>query len=112
MKYLLQLIIVLSMTSAPLWAQSIEQATASHQAFNRLRAENADDANLYTALHKCYEDYAKVIQAASPNTPSYSQAKRGLREIWPFLQNGAAYYSSRGNQKNALIFAQAFMDVP
>ena len=112
MKYFSISLLILSMVCVPMQAQTIEQATSSHQAFNRLRAENANDANLYAALYKCYEDYNKVIHSASPNTPSYNQAKRGVREIWPFLQNGAAYYSSKGSPKNALIFAQAFMDVP
>lgn len=101
-----------SLCASPLLAQTIEQAAASHQRFNRLRAEGANDAELYAALYQCYQEYAATLKAAAPNTPAYSQSKNALRELYPFLQNGAAYNSSHGNQQNALLFAQAFMDVP
>lgn len=93
-------------------AQTIEQAVAKHQQFNLLRAQGAADTEIYSALHGCYNDYVAVLDAAAPNTPAYVQAWQGLLEIHPFLRNGAAYFSSRGVQQNALIFAQAYMDVP
>lgn len=93
-------------------AQSIDQAHANYQQFNKLRAGNADEANIYTTLYQCYKDYAAVLSASGPNTPAYTQARSALREMYPFLQSGAAYNSSHGNQQNALLFAQAFMDVP
>lgn len=96
----------------PMQAQSLESADASYQQFNRLRAENGDDAAIYAALYKCYTEYVAVLTSAAPNTPAYVQAKNMLREFYPFLQNAAAYNSSHGNQQNALLFAQAFMDVP
>lgn len=98
--------------TAPLHAQSIDQATASRQQFDKLRAEGTDEANMYKALYQCYKDYAAVLSASAPDTPAYSQAKSNLHELYPFLQNGAAYNSSHGNQQNALLFAQAFMDIP
>lgn len=101
-----------SLCTLSLQAQSIDQADASYQQFNKLRAEGANEASTYTALYQCYKDYASVLSASGPNTPAYAQAKSALREMYPFLQNGAAYNSSHGNQQNALLFAQAFMDVP
>lgn len=98
--------------TSPLQAQSIDKAATSYQQFNKLRAEGADEANIYNALYQSYKDYVEVLAASGPNTPAYSQAKGALREMYPFLQSGAAYNSSHGNQQNALIFAQAFMDVP
>jgi len=98
--------------ATPLQAQSIDKAAASYQQFNRLRADGTDESGIYSALYQCYKDYVEVLGASTPNTSAYSQAKVALREMYPFLQSGAAYNSSRGNQQNALLFAQAFMDVP
>lgn len=93
-------------------AQTLESANASYQRFNRMRAESGDEAAIYAALYKCYAEYAAVLNSAAPNTPAYVQSKNTLRELYPFLQNGTAYNSSHGNQQNALLFAQAFMDIP
>lgn len=105
-------VIYASLYTVSLQAQSIDQATASYQQFNKLRAEGANEANIYSALYQCYKDFVAALNASVPNTPAYTEAKRGLRELYPFLQSGAAYNSSHGNQQNALLFAQAFMDVP
>ena len=93
-------------------AQTLESANACYQRFNRLRAEGGDEAAVYAALYKCYAEYAAVLNSASPNAPAYIQSKNTLRELYPFLQSGAVYNSSHSNQQNALLFAQAFMDVP
>lgn len=106
------LLVCASLSFAPLQAQSIDKATISYQQFNKLRAEGANESDIYTALYQCYKDYVAVLTAATLNSPSYGQAKTILRELFPFLQSGAAYNSSHGNSQNALLFAQAFMDVP
>lgn len=95
----------------PVQAQSIDKATASHQRFNQLRASGADEPGIYNALYQCYKEYTDVLTGAQPNTPAHVQAKNALRELWPYLQAGAAYNSSHGNQQNALLFAQAYLDV-
>lgn len=96
---------------AQLHAQSMDQAEASRQQFNRLRAEGAGETDIYNALYRCYGEYASCLAASDPHTPQYAQSKSALRELWPFLQAGAAWHSSHGNQKNALMLAQAYMDV-
>lgn len=106
------LLVCASLFFAPLQAQSIDKATISYQQFNKLRAEGANESDIYTALYQCYKDYVAVLTTATLNSPSYGQAKTILRELFPFLQSGAAYNSSHGNSQNALLFAQAFMDVP
>lgn len=98
--------------SIPCNSQTLESAKESFSHFNRMRAEGENEVDVYTALYQCYSEFASVLNSASPNTPEYVQSKSALREIYPFLQNGAAYNSSHGNQKNALMFAQAFMDIP
>lgn len=93
-------------------AQSIEKAEASYRNFVRLNNENADKANVYAALYQCYKDFLSALQQAQPQTSACQQAKTGLRDIYPYLQNGAIFNSQKGNQQNALLFAQAYMDIP
>ena len=88
-------------------AQNLDKAAESYRQFNSLRAAGTDEPGIYAALYQCYKDYVEVLSAATANTPAYSQAKDALREIWPFLQTGAAYNSNHGSQQNALLFAQA-----
>lgn len=102
----------LVLCAVPIQSQTLESANASYRQFNRMRAEGGDEAAIYAALYKCYAEYTAVLNSSSPNTPAYVQSKNTLRELYPFLQSGAAYNSSRGNQRNALLFAQAFMDIP
>ena len=92
--------------------QSISDANIRYQKFNQMRLEGAEESAIYDMLYLCFQDFVAVVEKARPDSPDYIQAKRTLREICPFLQSGAAYYSSRNNQKKALLFAQAFMDIP
>lgn len=96
----------------PLSAQSTDKATAAYREFVRLNNEGADKANVYSALYRCYTEYVSVLSSAQAGTTAYQEAKSALRDIYPYLQNGAIYNSQQGNQQNALIFAQAYMDVP
>ena len=96
----------------PLSAQSTDKATAAYREFVRLNNEGADKANVYSALYRCYTEYVSVLSSAQAGTAAYQEAKSALRDIYSYLQNGAIYNSQHGNQQNALIFAQAYMDVP
>lgn len=95
-----------------LQAQSVEQAAAEYRNFVNLNNSNADKGSLYGALYRCYKAYLAVLQSAQPDTQAYNQAKGVLRDLYPYLQNGAIYNSQQGNQQNALIFAQAYIDLP
>lgn len=96
----------------PSLAQSTDKAAAAYREFVHLNNEGADKANVYSALYRCYTEYVSVLSSAQPGTAAYQEAKTTLRDIYPYLQNGAIYNSQRGNQQNALVFAQAYMDVP
>lgn len=106
------LLICCGLAVTPLRAQSTDKATASYRNFVRLNNENADKASIYAALYQCYKDYLSALNSSAPNSQARQEAKTGLRNIYPYLQNGAIYNSQKGNQQNALLFAQAYMDVP
>ncbi len=100
------------LTAGSAWGQTLDEADAHYHRFNQMRMEGADDAALYDMLYLCFQDYAAIAEDAPASSSECVAAKRALREICPFLQSGAAYYSSRGNARKALLFAQAYMDIP
>lgn len=107
------LVFVLGLSAClPAWTQSMDEANAHYQRFNQMRVAGGDETALYDMLYLCYQDFISIVEMAPSDSPDYIQAKRVLREICPFLQSGATYYSGRNNQRKALLFAQAFMDIP
>lgn len=96
----------------PLAAQDTDKASAAYGEFVRLNNSGADKASVYSALYRCYKEYALALSSAQAGTAAWQEAKNALRDIWPYLQNGAVYNSQRGVRQNALLFAQAYMDVP
>lgn len=93
-------------------AQSLESASNAYKTFVRLNNENGDKVTMYATLYQCYKDYAAVLNVSTPGSIPYGQAKTALRDIFPYLQKGAVFYSQKNNQKNALLLAQAYVDIP
>lgn len=96
----------------PVQAQSVDKANAEYKAFVRLNNENGDKGTLYATLYSSYKEYVAVLKASTPGSAVYEQAKSALRDIHPYLQNGAIYNSQNGSRQNALLLAQAYIDVP
>ncbi len=111
---------ILSLVLVCLWcctgkltAQTIDSSNVNYyQEFVRLHTEGGDDSTKYAMLYLCYQENVAVLDTAEMNSPEYVQAKTILREIYPALQNGAAYNSMHNSNENALLFAQAFLDLP
>ena len=100
------------MLCQPVQAQSVDKANEEYKTFVRLNNENGDKGTLYSTLYSCYKEYVAVLSSLKPGNPSYDQAKSALRDIYPYLQQGAIYNSQKGSQQNALLLAQAYIDVP
>ena len=101
---------LMSMLSCEIWAQSLSKAEANYAQFNKLRASN-DKASMYNALYHSYEEYAKVLNASTINSSSYSVSKQALKDIFQYLPSGAAWSQSKGQQVNCIMFAQAYIDI-
>ena len=95
----------------PLYAQTLAKAEATYAQFNKLRASGGSEASIYDALYHSYTDYLSVLNASGSDTPEYAASKRALREMLPFLQMGAAWSSNNRQMSNAILFAQAYMDI-
>ena len=101
---------LMSMLSCEIYSQSLSKAEANYVQFNKLRASN-DKASMYNALYHSYEEYAKVLNASTINSSSYSVSKQALKDIFQYLPSGAAWSQSKGQQVNCIMFAQAYIDI-
>ena len=98
--------------SLPSSAQTAQEADAAFKEFVRLNNTNGDRATMFNTLYTCYTGYVAVINRSSKGSESYNQAKVSLKTIYPYLQNGAGFFSQNGNQQNATAFARACVDLP
>lgn len=91
-------------------AQSISQATAEYRQFVQL-SNNGNQAQMYDVLYKCYNSTKAVLDNAANGSADYRGAFDNMKNIIPYLPNGAAYSSSKGMKSNAVLFARAYVDV-
>lgn len=94
-----------------------EAATASKRAnqqyvlFESERDKGTNVTGMYTYLLESYEQFIKVVEA--PDNGQYlSGAKNRLRAMYPYLLNGAVYYSEQKQPSKALDFAAAYIEMP
>lgn len=96
----------------PVSAQSIESAESAYKTFVRLNNENGDKASMYATLYQSCKEYIAVLNASTPGSAAYTQAQSALRDMFPYLQKGAIFNSQKGAQRNALLYAQTYVDIP
>lgn len=101
------------------WIKVVAQdaATASKRAnqqyvlFESERDKGTNVTAMYTYLLDSYEQFMKVVEA--PDNGQYlSGAKNRLRAMYPYLLNGAVYYSEQKQPSKALDFAAAYIEMP
>lgn len=96
-------------------AQSLDEARESYRTFLAYQSNGAGSSDSsYDALLATYRAYASLIEQRMSASIS-EEGKNVLREIRPYMQHGAVFYSQRQTpqaQKQALIFARAYIDIP
>ena len=66
---------------------------------------------MYDYLLESYVNFIKIVEA--PDNGQYLEgAKNRLRSLYPYLLNGAVYYSEQKQPAKALDFASAYIDMP
>lgn len=97
------------------YSQSLEDARESYKTFMAQSNNGADrSAGAYDALLATYRAYVSLIDQRDDVT-IVEEGKKMLREIRPYMQHGAVFYSNQQTpqaQAQALIFARAYVDIP
>lgn len=94
----------------PVCAQSIDQANADYKQFIQL-SNSGNQAQMYDVLYRCYTSTKAVLDNAAKGSADYRMAYDNMKNLIPYLANGAAYSSSKGMKGNAVLFARAYVDV-
>lgn len=102
---------LLSALAGGVHAQTLVEATAAYQEFVQAANANADKENLYNSLYRCYETNLAVLKHSANNSSDYAEARANLKDIMPYLPNGAAFMSGNAKKADAVRFAQAFVDL-
>ncbi|MDO4164009.1 MAG: caspase family protein [Bacteroides sp.] len=114
-KFLLLTAILLAGTCGKVAAQ--DAATASRRAnqqyvlFESERDKGSNPTGMYTYLMESYKEFMNVVNAQG-NSQYVGGAKNRLRSMYPYLLNGAVYYSEQKQPSKALDFASAYIDMP
>lgn len=101
------------------WMRVVAQdaATASKRAnqqyvlFESERDKGTNVTAMYSYLIDSYNEFIQVLEAPD-NSQYLAGAKNRLRSMYPYLLNGAVYYSEQQQPAKALDFAAAYIDMP
>lgn len=90
------------------YAQTIANATALYNEFQKSLSTSGESINTYNTLYRCYEQYWGVL---NKNGSDVQQAKIGLKNIFPYLEAGAFYYTAKNDMSMSLKFAKAYIEI-
>lgn len=90
-------------------AQTVSLATTYYNNFVQQLGNGAKPA-AYTALYQSYEAYMQILNDAGASA-SHSQAKTALKNMFPYLEQAAYFYSSQNDQARTLQYAQAYVEL-
>jgi uncharacterized caspase-like protein/tetratricopeptide (TPR) repeat protein len=96
----------------PVHAQTAQRAQAEYNSFIKLNNSGGNESALYNALYSCCDDYLSLLRSSAEGKPLYVKARTVIVDIYPYLSNGAAYFSQNGNSTKALKLARYCVDIP
>ncbi len=96
---------------ASLSAQTIKTATASYGSFVSQLARDGQSLTAYNMLYQSYQQYASVLAATSAGDADHTEAKAGLKKVFPYLGEAVYYYYQKKDSKSTLLFAEAYVDI-
>ncbi len=85
--------------------------TQAKQDLNKFESQyhtGANTAQLYETLYSAYKGFIQIAE----KRPTDRNALAGLRKVYPYLIDGAVYFSSNNNNSRACDFAVAYIDLP
>lgn len=88
-----------------------KRANQQYVLFESERDKGTNITAMYDYLLESYANFIKIVEA--PDNGQYLEgAKNRLRSLYPYLLNGAVYYSEQKQPAKALDFASAYIDMP
>ena len=99
----------LALSGATAFAQSssVVKANKDVSAFVSQYNSGAAGASMYETLYSAYQTYAQAVKQDKDVT-----SLSGLRRIYPYMIDGAVFFSQHNSPDKALQFALAYIDIP
>lgn len=103
-------LIIFIVCSGIISAQSdiLTQANSKLNEFESQYHTGVNTSQLYETLYSAYNGFIQVAE----KRPNDRNALAGLRKVYPYLIDGAVYFSSNNNNRRACDFAAAYIDLP
>ncbi len=94
-------------------AEEVVTPTPDEAAYDEVQslATGAADDRLYDAVLRCYKSNLAVATDPATLPADARRARSIIASITPMLQDGAAYFSGKGDSDRAVAMACAFVDV-
>ena len=78
--------------------------------YNSLVSAQGENSRSYDYVMAVYNEYMPVLNNDKSSYSDKQVAASGLQWLFPYLMNGAFYYSECNNQTKALAFAEAYVN--
>lgn len=104
----LALVLALSVSTAVAQSPAVAKANADVAAFMSQAAAGSSNASMYESLFAAYRTYLYVVK----NNANDRDGLDGLRKVYPYMIDGAVYFSQQNQAVKALDYALAYVDIP
>lgn len=104
------LVIAMALSCAVASAQSsaLIKADKDMEAFVAQHGMGTSNAALYESLYSAYRAYLYAVK----NEPANQAGLAGLRKVYPYMIDGAVYFSQNNSALKALDYALAYINTP
>lgn len=92
-------------------SEAFDLAMAAYDKVRAMRAEGQPEERYFPEVYNCYNLNLSAIGLLEPGMPEYSRVKGIIRDMHRYLEEGAFFYSGKGNSAEMVKFASAFVDV-
>lgn len=109
-RYYIALALALSLSATTAMAQSpaMVKANADVEGFIALNNAGNSNASMYETLYSAYRTYIYVVK----NNGNDKDGLAGLRKVYPYMIDGAVFFSQQNQPVKALDYALAYIDIP
>lgn len=103
------ILFALVLYSATVFAQSstVSKADDDVDLFVSQYNQGNSNAVMYESLYSSYQTYVQALKQNKDN-----KALAGLRKLYPYMIDGAVFFSQNNSSEKALQFALAYIDIP
>lgn len=110
LRYILLLSAIFVMASARCLAK-VTDPNVYISEYNKIVAQSGKSTQSFDFLMNVFKEYYPLIENGNSDYSDRQVAVTGLKWMFPYLKEGAVFYSERNNPNRAREFAEAYVDI-